>query len=54
MMGCLQAIIHVVDTVLLPTKASLNAGAPAPAPAGMMMARMAAKPAAMAPMSRLG
>ena len=53
-MCCLQAIVHVVDTVLLPTKASLNAGAPAPAPAGMIMAPTAAKPAAMAPMSRLG
>ena len=51
----LQAIVHVVDTVLLPSKESLNGGAaPAPAPMmamGMMMAPMAAKPAAMAPMA---
>ena len=45
----LQAIVHVVDTVLLPSKESLNGGA-APAPAPMMMAPMVAKPAAMAPM----
>ena len=47
--------MHVVDTVLLPSKEALNGGAAAPAPApmmmmGMMMAPMAAKPAAMAPM----
>lgn len=47
--------MHVVDTVLLPSKESLNGGAaPAPAPsmsgAMMTMAPMAAKPAAMAPM----
>ena len=53
MLRFLQAIVHVVDTVLLPSKASLGGSdAPAPAPMmmGMMMAPMVAKPAAMAPM----
>ncbi len=53
MLCFLQAIVHIVDTVLLPSKESLGGAAPAPAPmmmAGMMMAPMVAKPAAMAPM----
>ena len=47
----LQAIIHVVDTVLLASKDSLNANAvdlsaPAPAPMPMPAAQLAAKPGA--------